>query len=177
MTSAQRRKVNRPEPPFMHMPPLKSAQEYGCVVKQSEAIATEGCKGLFADRAIGVAEILAEFGGALEWKEAITDASAGRRDELSDCLEVMRGYDGVFLNASGERGAFHAGTLEPMLARYANDAKGTGLRPNARIARRVYDSVRLRACSPGVRFYIVATRELAPGEEILVSYGAGYSHF
>ena len=52
------------------------------------------------------------------------------------------------------------------LARYANDAKGVGkirgLRNNA-----VYATVKKRV-------YIKATREIKPGEEILVDYGKSY---
>ena len=162
----------------MLLPPLLDARDYPACIRDS----TIAGKGLFAKRVIEKGETIAEYGGKLEWKSTVL-----RREELSDCIEITRGSDGVFLNAHGEQGTRHAESGLAAWARFANSPKGTGLSANAAInieiavftqsGRTRREPLVSRLNYPGVRAYLRAKRQIEAGEEILVSYGAGYSHF
>lgn len=113
-------------------------------------------KGLFTDSFIAKGEIVCEYEGEfLPWKEI---------DKRSD-----QGHEGYAVYISQKRSVDAYFTPE-YLGRYANDARGIGrvegLRNNA-----VYD---IQKRDGEKRVFIVATRNLQPGEEILVYYGDSY---
>jgi SET domain-containing protein len=109
-------------------------------------------KGLFTDTLIKKGEYIIEYtGDIITWDEVVKRSEAGR---------------GGYAFYISKKKCIDAFDHPESLARYANDARGTGrvngLRNNA-----VY------AIKNG-KGYIQATRNIKPGEEILVWYGPDY---
>lgn len=80
--------------------------------------------------------------------------------------EVKADWQNVYLYTVNERHVIDARRHKKMLARFVNDAAGLtrikGIRNNARFE------------NEGKRVFIVATRHIKAGEEILVPYGKSY---
>lgn len=111
-------------------------------------------KGLFTKNAIKKGEIVVEYTGEIvSWK------TCQKRNEEQE------GFGGYYFYISEKR-CIDAQYDLKALARYANDAAGfvriTGVKNNCR-----YEVIKNRA-------YIVASRNLKPGEEIFVAYGKDY---
>jgi uncharacterized protein len=109
-----------------------------------------GGKGLYTRKKIRKGDRIIEYKGKMtNWKEV------NHRDGTNGYI--------YFINRDHVLDAF---TYRKALGRYANDARGMkrkkGLRNNA-----VYETV-------GLKVYIVATRDIPPGSEILVDYGKEY---
>ena len=109
-------------------------------------------KGLFTKKSIKKGKRIIQYRGEIiNWKEYME--------------RVERDEDGylVYIN---KKCCIDAFPTKQYKARYANDASGLvrtmGLKNNCQ-----YETVRDKC-------FIVATREIKPGEEILVSYGKGY---
>jgi SET domain-containing protein len=107
-------------------------------------------KGLFTKKFIPKGTLIVEYKGRIStWKEA----------------DINEGLNGYLFRVK----ASHTINAEPWtkaLARYANDATGfkkiKGLRNNS-----IY-------VIDGLKVYIESTRDIEPGEEILVAYGKEY---
>ena len=109
-------------------------------------------KGLYTDSFIEKGTLIVEYlGEIITWKEAIKRAEEGKG-----------GY--VFYITS--KYCIDAYNTPQHLARYANDARGTKRKSKLR-NNCVYSDSRYHG-------YIEATRNIKPGEEILVWYGPDY---
>ncbi|MBL7914205.1 MAG: SET domain-containing protein-lysine N-methyltransferase [Bacteroidia bacterium] len=109
-------------------------------------------KGLFTDKDIAKGEIVCEYEG-----ERITWAEAIERNEIG------KGGYVYFINKNN---CIDAIDCKDTFGRYANDAAGLGRVPGKR-NNSTYDVVKNRV-------YIRATRNIAAGSEIFVSYGRAY---
>jgi len=111
-------------------------------------------KGLFTKTAIKKGEIVIEYTG-----EIVTWKTCQKRNEEQE------GFGGYYFFISEKR-CIDAQYDLKALARYANDAAGfsriPGIRNNCR-----YEVIKNKA-------YIVASRNIKPGEEIFVAYGRDY---
>lgn len=111
-------------------------------------------KGLFTTHAIKRGEIVVEYTG-----ELITWAECLRRNDK------MKGVGAYYFYIS-DRKCIDAQNTPDSLARYANDAAGfvrlEGVKNNCR-----YEVIKGKA-------FIVASRNLKPGDEIYVAYGKEY---
>ncbi len=111
-------------------------------------------KGLFTTEPIKKGEKIVEYTG-----ENITWAECKKRNEL------LEGFGAYYFYVS-ERKCVDAQNSPDAMARYANDAAGLmripGIRNNSNYA--VIEG----------KPYIVASRNIKPGEEIFVSYGRDY---
>jgi|ERR1700722_19411474 len=115
------------------------------VVKRSR-LAGAG-KGLFTKVFIAKRTLIAQYKGRMiTWKEF--DA------------------DNPFIYSINRKHVIDARTYKKALARYANDARGlhskNGVRNNSRYI------------EDGLKVFIEATKDIQPGEEILVAYGREY---
>jgi SET domain-containing protein len=111
-------------------------------------------KGLFTTHDIKKDEIVCEYEGEkLTWKECL------KRNEEMDGI-------GAYYFYINSRNCVDAQHTVWALGRYANDAAGLGRVPDLRNNSK-YDVLKGKP-------YIVATRNIKPGEEILVSYGKEY---
>lgn len=111
-------------------------------------------KGLFTATLIKRGERVIEYtGDVITWKEC------------QERNEKMDGFGAYYFFIS-EKKCIDAENVLDSLARYANDAAGfvrlPGVRNNCR-----YEVIRNRA-------YIIASRNLKPGDEIFVAYGKEY---
>ncbi len=112
-------------------------------------------KGLFATAAFKRGDKVVEYTGEIiTWKEC-----QKRNEEMKD------GFGAYYFYVS-DRKCIDAQNVPESLARYANDAAGftriPGIRNNCR-----FEVIKSRA-------YIIASRNLKPGEEIFVAYGKDY---
>lgn len=112
-------------------------------------------KGLFTDVLIKRGEKVIEYTGeVITWKECL------RRNEA-----IKNGVGAYYFYIS-DRKCIDAQNTPESLARYANDAAGfvriPGIRNNAR-----YEIIKGKP-------FIIASRNLKPGDEIYVSYGKEY---
>jgi len=106
--------------------------------------------GLFAKKPIRKGACIVEYKGRLEkWRD----------------VKHQDGYNGYLLRVNA-RWAINALPYKKALGRFANDAKG--------ISRHRELSNNSEYLLEGKRCYIFATRDIAAGEEILVSYGRAY---
>jgi len=124
------------------------ANKNGLYIKKS----TLPCagKGLFTKNFISEGAVIVEYLGTLSsWDDA------DHRDGTN-----------VYIYYINKHHVIDAYTHKKALARYANDANGLskkqGLNNNAR-----YEN-------DGLKVFIIAMRDIAPGEEIFVSYGKEY---
>ncbi len=126
------------------------SKEYMLQVKKSR-LPNSG-KGLFTDKLIKKDEIVVEYKG-----EIVTWA---------ECEKRANNDGGGYAFYITKKHCIDAFPTKDALGRYANDARGLarveGIRNNSK-----YD-VRSKRC------YIVATRNIKAGEEILVHYGQAY---
>lgn len=112
-------------------------------------------KGLFANRLFRRGEAIVEYKGeVLTWKEC------ERRNEAR-----KKGFCGYYFFINNRR-CIDAQNTPEELARYANDAAGfvriPGIRNNSR-----YEIIKGKP-------FIIASRNIHPGDEIYVSYGKEY---
>jgi SET domain-containing protein len=108
--------------------------------------------GLFTDSLIKKGQKVVEYlGEIITWPEAEKRDTAGK---------------GGYVYYITEKFCIDAYKHPEHLARYANDARGIGRRKGIR-NNCIYES-------RGKRGYIVATRNIKPGEEIFVWYGTDY---
>lgn len=122
------------------------------LVKKSKI--TGAGKGLFTTEEIKRGQIVVEYTG-----EEITWAECQKRNDQMDGV-------GAYYFFINNRKCIDAANTPDSLARYANDAAGfvriEGIKNNSR-----YEIIKNKP-------YIVASRNIKPGEEIFVSYGRAY---
>jgi hypothetical protein len=164
MNSIIKRKLNAPPPPHRMGEPKLLNKEQPCEVKRSIAMNRNNCLGLFAKRDINVGEILADYGGAFYWESDL------RKDDRAYSVALQDGT-GVVINSVYPVLSEPSGNEfgHSYLGRYANSNIGTKYLLNAKIIRKV-------SKENVVNVYLVATKDIDCGEEILCSYGAGYTY-
>ncbi len=109
-------------------------------------------KGLFASKPIKRGEIVAEY-----WGNLITEEQASAQYAAGGGTYLYRTHDGRVMDAE---------PVDECIAKYANDARGASFQPG------LINNVRFEERAKKV--LLIASRNIHPGDEILINYGRDY---